>query len=261
MSHFAQFQPLIADATDFAGTPLPTALRMSQEGTLETFYAPLDYINPQARVVICGITPGLQQATRALQEAQLQLRAGTAVEQARKLAKQTASFAGAMRSNLIALLDAIGLQQHLGIDSCASLFASHSHLVHYTSALRYPVFIKGENYSGTPSMLKRPTLRQQIDQHLSEEVRQLGTDCVYVPLGPKVTEVFEYLQQQGLLRSEQILNGLPHPSGANAERISYFLGRKSRDTLSSKTNPAALDAARTRLLDKMQQLQSRGSKA
>lgn len=261
MCHFKQFQQLISDAPNFNGTPLPDALRMSREGELETFYAPFDYINPHARVVICGITPGLQQATRALQEAREQLRAGATPEQARKLAKQTASFAGPMRSNLIALLDAIGLQQLLGIASCASLFDSHSHLVHYTSALRYPVFVNGENYSGTPSMLNRRTLRQQIDQHLAEEVRQLGSDCVYVPLGPKVAEVFQHLQQQGLLRSEQILDGLPHPSGANAERISYFLGRKHRDTLSSKTNPAALDAARARLLDKMLLLQSRGSKA
>ena len=34
---------------------------------------------------------------------------------------------------------------------------------------------------------------------------------------------------------------MPHPSGANAERIAYFLGRKSREALCAKTDPAKLD--------------------
>jgi len=38
------------------------------------------------------------------------------------------------------------------------------------------------------------------------------------------------------------LHGLPHPSGANAERIAYFLGRKDRSALSAKTDAARLDA-------------------
>ena len=37
---------------------------------------------------------------------------------------------------------------------------------------------------------------------------------------------------------------MPHPSGANAERISYFLGRKPRERLSAKTDPHKLDGAR-----------------
>jgi len=46
---------------------------------------------------------------------------------------------------------------------------------------------------------------------------------LFKPLGPKVAQVFEMLIKQGVLDSNQILFGLPHPSGANAERIAYFL--------------------------------------
>jgi len=49
-----------------------------------------------------------------------------------------------------------------------------------------------------------------------------------------------------------ILAGMPHPSGANGERISYFLGRKDRDKLSSKTNPDKIDHAKEALLEKIQ---------
>lgn len=53
--------------------------------------------------------------------------------------------------------------------------------------------------------------------------------------------------KEGALASDVVLDGLPHPSGANAERIAYFLGRKAREALSPKTSPAGLDAARDRL--------------
>ncbi len=250
-----EFSTLLSTtALDFTSS-LPKELLLTSEGNLETFYAPFDHINAGARIVLCGITPGFQQASRALEEACRQLRQGATMEQAKVAAKATASFAGPMRSNLINMLDHVGVQRLLNIDSCARLFDSHRHLVHYTSALRYPVFVDGQNYSGSPAMLTRSSLRRQVETHLAEEIRLLGPQCLYVPLGPKVAEVFQYLQTNGLLKSEQILDGLPHPSGANAERISYFLGNKSREMLSTKTNPAALDKAKVRILEKLRKLE------
>lgn len=105
-------------------------------------------------------------------------------------------------------------------------------------------------------MLSRLSLRHQVDTHLAEEVRTLGSKCLYVPLGPKVTEVFQYLQSKGLLKAGQLLDGLPHPSGANEERISYFMGGKPREKLSSKTNPAVLDTAKARIIAKLASLKS-----
>lgn len=54
----------------------------------------------------------------------------------------------------------------------------------------------------------------------------------------------------------RILDGLPHPSGANAERISYFLGKKAREVLSHKTNPKKIDDGRRRALATMERLLS-----
>jgi len=259
MSHFEQFSHLLADAAfTLTGAPLARDLLLSSEGALETFYAPFDHINIHARVTICGITPGLQQAMNALNEARKQLAAGASVEDTKRCAKETASFSGPMRSNLITMLDHIGLNTLLHIDSCERLFSTHRHLVHYTSALRYPVFVNGTNYSGSPSMLSCASLRHQVDNHLAAEVKALGENCIYVPLGPKVAEVLLRLQTQGLLKPEQILAGLPHPSGANAERISYFLGNKAREQLSPKTNAATLDAAREKLTSQIAFLAKQG---
>lgn len=250
-----QFSHLLSSSTHNFAT-LPAELLLTSEGNLQTFYAPFDHVNSGARIVLCGITPGLQQASRALDEARKQLRQGASIEQAKQAAKETASFAGPMRNNLTNMLDHIGLHQLLGIESCARLFDTHRHLVHYTSALRYPVFLDGQNYSGSPAMLSRASLRHQVETHLADEIRTLGPQCLYVPLGPKVTEAFQHLQTKGLLKAEQLLDGLPHPSGANAERISYFLGGKPREKLSSKTNAAVLDAAKARLLANLAKLRS-----
>ena len=251
-----QFSRLLSASTHNFANALPAELLLSSEGGLQTFYAPFDHVNAGARIVLCGITPGLQQASRALDEARSQLRQGASLEHAKQAAKETASFAGAMRRNLINMLDHVGVHTLLDIESCARLFDTHRHLVHYTSALRYPVFVDGQNYSGSPAMLSRASLRHQVETHLAEEIKTLGPQCLYVPLGPKVTEVFQHLQTQGLLKPEQLLDGLPHPSGANAERISYFLGGKPREKLSSKTNPVVLDEAKARLLAKLATMRS-----
>lgn len=73
---------------------------------------------------------------------------------------------------------------------------------------------------------------------LREEVEQLGR-AFWVPLGKEPAAVLRYFVQTGLLQAEQVLEGLPHPSGANAERIAYFLGKKEQADLSPKTNAAS----------------------
>ena len=57
------------------------------------------------------------------------------------------------------------------------------------------------------------------------------------------------MAEQGVIQRNQILAGMPHPSGANAERIAFFLGEKAEKDLSAKTNP-------TIILEKKQQLLS-----
>lgn len=60
--------------------------------------------------------------------------------------------------------------------------------------------------------------------------------------------------RSGATPAEQVLSGLPHPSGANAERIAFFLGRKARGDLSVKVAPDRLIAARNALVEKMSKL-------
>lgn len=230
---------------------LPETLKLFDDGHISSYYAPFEHVNTRARLVICGITPGHHQASVALTKAAECLKAGQAIEEAQEAAKNTASFSGAMRNSLVRMMDNIGLNTWLDIDTCAQLFTTHTHLVHYTSALRYPVFKNSENYNGTPSMTRHGQLREMIDTCLAQEARTLGPKTLWLPLGTSVTEGLEYLTTTGALQPGQILSGLPHPSGANAERIKIFLGEKRPEDASVKTNPAKLLEARQRLLDKL----------
>jgi hypothetical protein len=71
--------------------------------------------------VLVGITPGTQQTRNALVAVRAALLSGATATEALATANRTASFSGAMRSNLVAMLDRIGLHEVLGIDSCAQV--------------------------------------------------------------------------------------------------------------------------------------------
>jgi hypothetical protein len=253
VNHFEKFLGAMKQcAISMSDESIPQDFLLDSCGNLSVYYAPFDYINHHAKITICGITPGFQQAVLALNEAKKQFLKGIAIDEVMRKAKETASFGGAMRKNLISMLDCIGAHRKLGLLSCEQLFTSHTHLVHYTSALRYPVFVSGENYSGTPDIISNKFLLAQVETYLAEELKSLPENCLYIPLGPKVTKAFLHLSSKGIVKSSQVLDGMPHPSGANAERIKYFLGEKKKEDLSKKTNSSQIDESKAKLREKLE---------
>lgn len=240
----------------FEGDPVSRSMLMTGAGELSVYYAPFDWVNPAAKVVLVGITPGKTQAINALQEAKRQLNAGASNDVAHMRAKQTGAFSGAMRPNLVAMLDHIGLNQWLGLRSCDDLFGSKTDLLQTASVLPFPTYLRGENYNGTPEILKTPVLSSVVREHFVPILRALP-DAVYVPMGPVPAKVLASLVTQGQLGAGRVLADMPHPSGANAERIKYFLGQKPRAELSAKTDPDKLDAAREMLTQAVAKLPRR----
>lgn len=136
---FQRFAPVIRSlsAAELVGsTTLEDKMRIATDGRLSVCYAPFEYINLRARVVLVGITPGRTQMLNALREARRQLDLGADPEPTLMAAKRTGAFSGAMRPNLVGLLDHVGVNDWLGITSCDELFGSASHLVQTTSLLR-----------------------------------------------------------------------------------------------------------------------------
>lgn len=236
-----------------ADCTLSGRLVIERRDNLTVSYAPFDYINRSAKIVLVGITPGRRQATDALLEFRRQLLAGSDLDTAVARTKKIASFSGPLRKNLVNQLDYFGIQRLLGMESCAGLFGAQSHLVHYTSALRYPVFLSEQNYAGSPRMTDHPMLLRHFVEHFGEEVRLLR-GALFVPLGMQVSTALRYLTDRGILDPSRVLDGLQHPSGANAERIAYLLRRKPRAELSRLTRGDVIDRDRSKLETKIQTL-------
>lgn len=195
---------------------------IASEKNLEIYFAPFDYVNTKASVVIVGITPGWSQMEKAFRTVITELHDGSSYESALRTAKSEASFAGSMRTNLVKMLDELKLHEKLRLVSTAALFDVNSNLLHSTSALRYPVFSSGKNYTGSaPAPLKSKLLCRQINNYLIPEMSSF-TDALIIPLGKNVNNIFLELQSNDKLNGNTILSGFPHPSGANGHRAKEF---------------------------------------
>lgn len=232
---------------------IPPEFLLAREGKLSSHYLPFEHVNAQARVVVVGITPGLRQWKNAMLEAQRQLAEGAATEDLLRAVRHAGAFSGAIRPNLIALLDAIGLPRWLGLDTCAGMFGASAHLFQISAILRHAVFVDGVNYGGAPDPVRNDFLRAQMMEYFAHEAALLP-DAIYVPVGAAASTGLAWLAQQDIVKEERILHGLPHPSGANIERVAYFLGRKDRAALSAQTNADQLDSARAALLAQVARL-------
>lgn len=193
---------------------------------LAIYYVPFDYVNADAKVVLIGITPGWTQMEIAYREASRYLRAGLPVEEVLKRAGDNASFAGTTRTNLVKMLDGIGMAEALQIKSCSQLFDRASSLAHTTSAIRYPVFVNGAGFSGNwPGIMQHGVLREYVTEVLAREL-QTTSHALVIPLGKAVASAVRLLMDNGSLDAGRCLQYFPHPSGANASRVRDYERKK-----------------------------------
>ena len=191
---------------------------IKKEDNIEIYYAPFDYINSKAKIMIVGITPGLQQMLQSFE----------AVNEGRSLkeVKDLSSFKGSMRTTLIKYLDALNINKKLRIKSCESLFNINSKYLHSTSLIKYPVFDKGKNYSGS-GLLKKKILLDFLEAHFVKELKKLDKTII-VPLGNTVSSTIDYLNNEFKLNLKCFLKGFPHPSGLNVRKDIQFKENKTR---------------------------------
>ena len=201
---------------------------INKENNFEIYYAPFDYINPKAKIMIVGITPGIQQMEQSFKV----INEGKSL----KDVKDLSSFKGSMRTPLIKYLDELKVNNILKIKSCESLFNKDSKYLHSTSLIKYPVFYKGNNYTGSANILKKEILLDFIEKNFLKELKTFKKSII-VPLGNTVSSTIEYLDNKYKLKLTCFLKGFPHPSGANARKNIQFKKNKKnmKLTLKNKT--------------------------
>ena len=227
---------------------LVPALKLAEDPNegLTVYDAPFGWINQGARLALIGVTPGFTQMQIVYRVVRTHLLAGASTDDACRLAKYEASFGGAMRGNLVRMLDDLGVRELLGVSSTADLFGSASHLLHTTSAVRYPTFLHGRNYTGSrPPLVRSAFLMRYVRDGLAPELSQLDA-AVFVPLGKSVAAALELLETERRIPAGRTLHGFPHPSGANGHRARQFekmkpaMMRRLKETLGGGASVGAV---------------------
>jgi hypothetical protein len=120
---FSHFAPILRKR-GASGVCHPSTL-LAKEAPYEVFYIPFEYVNPPARLVIVGITPGVNQLQLAYSEAQRLLRLRNNEASILQAVKANAGFGGrAMRPNLLRMLRHFDFATILGIDDVADLWGA-----------------------------------------------------------------------------------------------------------------------------------------
>ncbi len=218
--------------------PTATSLRLWKKKPLELYYAPWDWMNKDARVILVGITGGAQQAKNALQEAKRCLEAGMKTEEVLRRADAVGSFSGQMRERLVTGLNRIGLPKTLGIQTAGDLFAEkHHRLLGTASAIGFPMFITKEladgsvtkeNYNGQQGhpLLADSTLCSFVRAYLGAKV-DMAPNAVVLPLGKVATAAVQWLICADLLDAGRCVHGFPHPSPQNGHYTRLLEERES----------------------------------
>ena len=206
---------------------------VDSEKNIEIYYAPHnEYLNPNAKVFIIGITPGFQQMSTAIATARKELEVNDDIEEIQYKCKVAGRFSGSLRKNIISMLDGIELNKSLELQSCSELFEDKDYLLHTISLIPYPAFVNKENYSGhTPKLMKSDFLMKYVYENFISEFKKLNSpeNILLIPLGKAVEEVLIKLKEDGIIKEDQILLGFPHPSGANVNRLVQF--EKNKDNM------------------------------
>lgn len=225
---FDKYSKLIAELSKFEKEDiLNINFELYNESDLRIYYVPHnETINTEAKIFIVGITPGWTQTSIAYKTAHEGLIKKLESEQIKKLCKKSSRFAGSMRKNLIEMLDELKLNDKLHIESCSQLFDEKDYLLHTTSLIPYPVFIKSKNYTGySPKIMEERVLYDYVKKYFYKEIETLP-NALIIPLGKSVEEVLEEMIKEGSIKKEQCLLGFPHPSGANGHRKNQFQENK-----------------------------------
>jgi hypothetical protein len=201
-------------------------LLLHRDKKIDVYFAPLDYVNSSAKVLLVGLSPTRAHLHLAVTVVADRLRAGASPDESLAAVNTMETFATSTRANLIRMADGIGLHSALGLRSCAALFDERTDLISATYAISHAVFVRspgrlGRNYAGAPPLEGHPLLSAIATQVLAANAA-MTPGALVVPLGNVAT----IATRMAGLAPDRVVDGFPHPSGANGHRLTDFKDRQ-----------------------------------
>ena len=199
-------------------------------------YIPFEHVNHEARLVIVGITPGMNQLRIAYDAAQQGLRSNWGDEKILEYIKKQGAFGGkAMRPNLLKMLRHFDFERLLSIGDVTSLWGSNAHLLHTTSVVPHAAFKAGKMFAGSfGEVIRSGLLRRCFEENFVPTLPKLPKNAMYVGLGPCPLEALKWSAEQGLIERDQVLGAFCHPSSSGGSMTRYYLREVGRDDLKSQ---------------------------
>lgn len=196
------------------------------------YYAPLDHIDPRARVVLVATCPPVTLAAAAHAVARDALWAGLPPAEAWRRAALAAAPSGGFETNLAHMLDGLGVAPGLGVSTVRTEIGVLGGLIHMTHCVRYPLLVNDRDYTGRrPRLLRAQALRPFLHDLLAPALEAMP-EALIVPLGRVPGEAVAALVDAGRLDIERCIFGVPNPSGANGHREDDY--ERSRDELAEQ---------------------------
>jgi hypothetical protein len=229
--HFDDFARLLRES-GAAAVRHPDTL-LAKELPYEIFYVPFEHVNRRARLVIVGITPGMNQLEMAYAETQRLLNLGTGTADLLEVVKTLAAFGGeAMRPNLLRMLRHFNFAKMLGIRDEADLWNGAAALLHSTSVVPHAAFKNGKMFSGSfDEIMKVDALRQRFESDFVAPLSEMATDALYVALGKTPHDALRHCVGLDVIKESQLLGALAHPSRSGGSQVAVYLGEKTLDDL------------------------------
>lgn len=198
----------------------------SDPNGIEILWAPFDFINRDARIVIVGVTPGPNQALLSYNAVRTAAAQGKNPREDLERIKVEASFRGpVMEPNLKSILEHSGLAELAGIEDIDDLWTRESRRVHFTSTIRYPAFINGKLFNNQIDSLGHSELRRYVETFLAEELASVTAEAVIVALGQEGPKIVRHAAKAAGLDPERVV-ALPHPSPSANGSVRDFLSKE-----------------------------------
>ncbi len=187
--------------------------------------AGFDYPNPEAEVVIVGITPGKNQLENGYKSRDVIV----ASREESLERKKTYAFKG-LRENISGMLDSVDLNKLLGIDKCETIWNEDFGKVDFTSLIKEAAY-EYENKNGkinpfndADKIVKSIKLSKRLEEGFVEDCKQYTKAKLFVACGHKVYNVLCGLRDKGIISVPVI--AIAHPSKNNNIRVQFYQGNE-----------------------------------
>ncbi len=219
-----------------ADTDRHPSLLINDDGRNTLYYVPFEHVNPSAKLVLVGISPGPNQMKAANNTCRELLQKELPHDEVAAAAKRAGAFGGdKFRNNLCSMLDHFHVPEWLGLRSSGELFTTHNHLLYSTSVVPHAAYVGGKYLSDSfKTVLKVPAFQECFEDVFVARLPELNPEAKFIALGHVPLAALEWCIEKGHLDRSRVIGAIAHPSGEAGSQTKVFLGEKKAHELKPK---------------------------